>query len=483
MTPDQWVEAWVRPVAAGLSCAVFYSVPIGGSDVPLIVLWLAAAAVFFTVYLRFINIRALGLAIRHVRGDFSDPGARGEISHFKAVSTAISGTVGVGNIGGVAVAISLGGPGAAFWLFTAGVLSMSTKLVECTLGVRYRRYNDDGSVSGGPMFYLQAWFSERGRPGLGRLLGSFYALALVIGCLGIGNMFQSNQAFAQVLVITGGPQSPLQGQGWLFGICLAGIVAAVIIGGIKSIARVASVLVPFMAALYVLSCVVVIALSYEHIPGALARVVGEAFTAQAATGGALGALVIGFQRALFSNEAGIGSASIAHAAVKTERPASEGITALLEPFVDTVVICSLSSLVILTTALPNDLMGSGLAGIELTSAAFGFHFSWAPYVIAVAALLFAFSTTLAWSYYGLKGWTYLVGEGRGRAVFFQLVFCVFIALGCMLKLDAVLDFSDAMVFLIAFPNILALYLFAPKVRLEVERYVADVADGRGLNQE
>ena len=483
MTPDQWVEAWVRPIAAGLSGAVFYSVPIGGSDVPLIVLWLAAAAVFFTVYLRFINIRALGLAIRHVRGDFSDPGARGEISHFKAVSTAISGTVGVGNIGGVAVAISLGGPGAAFWLFTAGVLSMSTKLVECTLGVRYRRYNDDGSVSGGPMFYLEAFFSERGKPVLGRVLGSFYALALVIGCLGIGNMFQSNQAFAQVLVITGGAQSPLQGQGWVFGICLAGIVAAVIIGGIKSIARVASILVPFMAALYVLSCVVVIALSYEHIPGAFARVVGEAFTAQAASGGILGALVIGFQRALFSNEAGIGSASIAHSAVKTERPASEGITALLEPFVDTVIICSLSSLVILTTALPNGLMGSGLAGIELTSAAFGFHFSWAPYVIAVAALLFAFSTTLAWSYYGLKGWTYLVGEGQGRSMSFQLVFCVFIALGCMLKLDAVLEFSDAMVFLIAFPNILALYLFAPEVRREVERYVADVADDRGLNQE
>ena len=476
VSPDQWVEAHVGPVAEALSSAVFYAIPVAGTQVPLIVIWLAVAAVFFTVYLRFINLRALGLAIRHVKGDFADSTARGEISHFKAVATAISGTVGVGNIGGVAVAISLGGPGAAFWLFLAGVLSMSTKLVECTLGVKYRRYNADGSVSGGPMFYLEAYFSERGWPFLGKSMGAFYALALVIGCLGIGNMFQSNQAYAQVLVITGGPASALVDMGWLFGLGLAAIVAAVIIGGIQSIARVAAILVPAMAMLYVVSCVIVITLSAEHLPGALQLVLSEAFTGQAASGGALGAVIIGFQRALFSNEAGIGSASIAHAAVKTEAPASEGITALLEPFIDTVVICSLSSLVILTTAMPHNLMGSGLAGIELTSAAFAWHFAWAPYVIAIAALLFAFSTTLAWSYYGLKGWTYLVGEGRFRALIFQLVFCGFIALGCMLELSAVLDFSDAMVFLIAVPNILALYLFAPMVKREVEHYVATIRE-------
>jgi len=474
LSPDQWVETHLGPLAEALSSVVFYAVPIAGTEVPLIVMWTALAALFFTVYLRFINVRALGLAIRHARGDFSDPTARGEISHFKAVSTAVSGTVGVGNIGGVAVAISLGGPGAAFWLFIAGLLSMSTKLVECTLGVKYRRYNEDGSVSGGPMFYLEAYFRERGWPLVGKGFGSFYALALVIGCLGIGNMFQSNQAFAQFLVITGGQESFFADRGWVFGIALAGVIAAVIIGGIRSIAQVAAVLVPFMALLYLISSLLVIGLSAEHIPAALALVLSEAFTGQAATGGLLGAMVIGFQRALFSNEAGIGSASIAHAAVKTEAPASEGITALLEPFIDTVVICSLSSLVILTTAIPQGLMGSGLAGIELTSAAFAWHFDWAPYVIAIAALLFAFSSALAWSYYGLKGWTYLVGEGRGRTIAFQLVFCGFIALGCMLELRAVLDFSDAMTFMIALPNILALYLFAPLVKREVERYVASV---------
>ena len=328
------------------------------------------------------------------------------------MATAVSGTVGVGNIGGVAVAITVGGPGAAFWLFIAGLLSMSTKLVECTLGVKYRRYNADGSVSGGPMFYMEAYFRERGWPTLGKGFGGFYAAALVVGCLGIGNMFQSNQAFAQVLVITGGAESIFADRGWVFGLLLAGVIAAVIIGGIQSIARVAAVLVPVMALLYLISALAVIGLSAEHIPAALSLVVSEAFTGQAASGGLLGAMVIGFQRALFSNEAGIGSASIAHSAVKTEAPASEGITALLEPFIDTVVICSLSSLVILTTAIPQGLMGSGLAGIELTSAAFAWHFAWAPYVIAVAALLFAFSSALAWSYYGLKGWTYLFGEGR-----------------------------------------------------------------------
>ena len=472
-SPDQWVETHFGPIAEALSSVVFYAVPIGGTDVPLIVMWSAVAALFFTVYLRFINVRALGLAIRHAKGDFSDPTARGEISHFKAVATAVSGTVGVGNIGGVAVAITVGGPGAAFWLFIAGLLSMSTKLVECTLGVKYRRYNADGSVSGGPMFYMEAYFRERGWPTLGKGFGGFYAAALVVGCLGIGNMFQSNQAFAQVLVITGGAESIFADRGWVFGLLLAGIIAAVIIGGIQSIARVAAVLVPVMALLYLISALAVIGLSAEHIPAALSLVVSEAFTGQAASGGLLGAMVIGFQRALFSNEAGIGSASIAHSAVKTEAPASEGITALLEPFIDTVVICSLSSLVILTTAIPQGLMGSGLAGIELTSAAFAWHFAWAPYVIAMAALLFAFSSALAWSYYGLKGWTYLFGEGRLRAIVFQMIFCAFIALGCMLELRAVLDFSDAMTFMIALPNILMLYLFAPMVRREVNQYIAD----------
>ncbi|WP_435217690.1 alanine/glycine:cation symporter family protein [Luminiphilus sp. nBUS_07] len=476
---DATVEALLAPVASAVSGFVFYAVPIGDNELPLIVLWLAAAAVYFTVYLRFINFRALWLALRHVRGDFSDPEAKGEISHFKAVATAVSGTVGVGNIGGVAVAISLGGPGAAFWLLVAGVLSMSTKLVECTLGVKYRRHNPDGSVSGGPMYYLEHWFQHRQWPRLGRFMGGFYALALVIAGFGIGNMFQANQAYTQFLVITGGDASWLSDRGWFFGLALAVVVALVVIGGIRSIAKVTVVLVPFMASLYIVSALIVIGLSAEHIPAALQSVMQGAFTREGATGGALGAMVIGFQRALFSNEAGLGSASIAHSAVQTDEPASEGITALLEPFIDTVIILSLSSLVILTSAIPNNLMGSEVAGIELTSAAFAVHFDFAPYVIAVAALLFAFSSLLAWSYYGLKGWTYLFGESRAGQLCFQLLFCGFIVVGCMLQLAAVLDFSDAMIFVIAIPNLIALYLFAPEVKTDITKYIQKLrADGR-----
>ena len=469
------IDAFMAPLASALSAFVFFSVPVFGQQVPLVVAWLAIGALFFTLYLRFINIRGFWLAFRHVRGDFKDPSADGEISHFRALATAISGTVGVGNIGGVAVAISLGGAGAAFWLFVAGFLSMSTKLIECTLGVKYRQVHEDGSVSGGPMYYIDAYFRERDWPRIGRTLGGIYALALVIGCFGVGNMFQSNQAYQQMLVITGGESSFLADYSLLFGLVLATIVGLVIIGGITSIARVAAYIVPFMAGIYIVGCLVIISLSWQNIPLAISTAISSAFGADAMAGGALGALIMGFQRALFSNEAGLGSASIAHSAVKTRSPASEGLVGLLEPFIDTVVVLTLSSLVILTTALPNGLMSGGLSGIEVTSAAFAFHLPWSPYLIAVAAVLFAFSTALAWSYYGLQAWNYLVGVGKWRTLGFQLVFLTFFALGCVLELKAVLDFSDAMIFLIALPNLVALYLFAPMVKREVEAYLRETA--------
>jgi len=470
-TFDQQVEALVRPLANGLAGIVFYKINLFGQPFPLIVLWLAVAATFFTFYLGFLNIRGFGLAIRHVKGHFHNPEANGEISHFQAVATAISGTVGIGNIGGVAVAIVVGGPGAALWLLVAGFLAMSTKLVECTLGVKYRRHNGDGSVSGGPMYYLERYLRDRGRPGWGRALGGFYALSLV------GNMFQSNQAYVQFVIITGGEESFFADKGWLFGILIALVVGTVIIGGIRSIARVAAHIVPFMGILYAVSALVIIGLSWEHIPASLRLIVDNAFSLQSATGGVVGAIIVGFQRALFSNEAGIGSASIAHSAVQTNDPPSEGLVSLLEPFIDTVVICTLTSLVIVTTAYPNGLMEGGLEGIALTSAAFEHHISWAPYPLALAALLFAFSTTISWSYYGLKGWTYLFGEGLVTQKIFQSVFCVFVALGCMIQLTAVLDFSDAMVFLIAIPNILGLYLYAPEVKREVYDYLRRVKAG------
>lgn len=472
MSLDQQIDQLIKPIAQSLSDIVFYQISVFGQGFPLIVLWLVTAAVFFTAYLGFINIRGFSSAINIVSGKNGKPRGPGEISHFQALSTAISGTVGVGNIGGVAVAITLGGPGAAFWLFMAGFLGMSTKFVECTLGVKYRRENADGSVSGGPMYYLERYLLDRGFPQLGKLLGGFYALSLVIGCFGIGNMFQSNQAYVQVLSITGGEDSFFADKGWLFGLLLASSVGAVIIGGIRSIANVASKIVPFMAVLYVFSAILIIAMSAEHLLGAIGLIVSSAFEASSVTGGAVGAMIIGFQRAVFSNEAGIGSASIAHSAVKTDEPVTEGLVSLLEPFIDSMVICTLTSLVIVTTAYPNGLMDGGLEGIALTSAAFAHHVSWSPYVMSIAALLFAFSTSIAWAYYGLKGWTYLFGEGVITQLIFKGIFCGFICLGCMIQLSAVLDFSDAMVFLIAVPNIIGLYLYGPEVKRDLKAYLA-----------
>ncbi|MEE4297989.1 MAG: alanine/glycine:cation symporter family protein [Pseudomonadales bacterium] len=467
------MDAAVAPLAAALSAFVFVELTVAGVGVPAVVVWLVAAGIFFTVRLGFVNVSGFVHGIDLLSGRLRSRGdgpAHGEVSHFQALATAVSGTVGIGNIGGVAVAITLGGPGAAFWLFMAGALGMATKFAECTLGVRYRREQADGTVSGGPMYYLEHGLAERGMPRLGRGLGLFYAVGIVVGCLGIGNMFQSNQAFVQFVVVTGGSASWFADKGWLFGFAMAALVWAVILGGIRSIARVTQVLVPFMAVLYLTTAAVVLVFNASALPWALGRIVAEAFSGDAAAGGALGALVIGFQRAVFSNEAGIGSASIAHSAVRTDHPASEGYVALLEPFIDTMVICMATALVIVTTSYYAPDFAAGLDGIAMTSAAFARVVPFFPPLLAIAGMLFAFSTMLAWSYYGLKGWTYLVGEHAGAEQGFKLVFCAFIALGAMIQLSSVLDFSDAMVFLICVPNIIGLYLLAPRVREEVVRY-------------
>ena len=472
MNLDSAIEGAVAPLAEALAALVFFEIPLFGGQWPFVVLWLVAGAVFFTVTHRGINLVGIPWAIRVLRGEFDVPDAPGEVTHAQALSTALSGTVGIGNIGGVAVAIAAGGPGATLWMIVAGLLGMATKYVECTLGVRYRRQNPDGTVSGGPMFYLQRGFQERGFPRLGGFLGRFYALGMVIGCLGIGNMFQSNQAFEQFLFVTGGPESWFVGKGWLFGLALAAGVAAVILGGVRVIARVTVRVVPFMGVLYLTGALGVILMNARHLPGAVASIVDGAFSAQGVTGGVVGTMVIGFQRAVFSNEAGIGSASIAHAAVKTDRPATEGLVALFGPFVDTVVICTLTALVIGVTAQADGAFLSQTAyeGVGMTSEAFRRAIGWSPYPLALAALLFAFSTALAWSYYGLKGWTYLVGESTRARTAFNLVFCAFVALGASIRLQSVLDFSDALVFVLCVPNVLGLVVLSPVVKEELARF-------------
>ena len=470
MTIDQRIDAAVRPVADAVSGIVFYALPLPGAELPLIVAWLAAGGLFFTLYLRFINVRGFAQALRIVSGRYARAGDPGEISQFSALTTAVSGTVGIGNMAGVAVAISTGGPGATFWLIVAGLLGMSAKFAECTLGVRYRRRNPDGSVSGGPMHYLERGLGERGWPALGRALGIFYAAALVLGCLGIGNMFQSNQAAAMLIEITGAEASFFAGRGWLLGLLLASVVALVIISGIRSIASTTVRLVPAMALLYVALALLVIGLNAGRLPAAIGAIWQGAFTATGVAGGALGALVIGFRRAVFSNEAGLGSAAIAHATARTPQPASEGHVALLEPFIDTVVICTLTALVITTTVYDPALAAGGVSGIELTARAFASTLAWSPVPLAVCVILFAFSTIIAWAYYGLKAFTYLAGEGRLQRLGFNAAFCAFVVAGASVNLGALIDLSDALVFVVAIPNLIGLYLMAPVVRRELASY-------------
>ncbi len=471
---DEAINSATAPIATLIGQIVFFKIPVFGAQLPVVVLWLVVGAVFFTFYMGFINIRGFKHAIALVRGDYSDPNSHGEVSHFQALATAISGTVGIGNIGGVAVAVTVGGAGATFWLIVAGFLGMSTKFVECTLGVKYRSEFDDGHVSGGPMYYLRKGFSERGMEGFGKFMGTFYAVGIFIGALGIGNMFQSNQAYVQLNNVSGGA---LDGLGWLVGLILAGVVFLVIVGGIKSIARVTEKVVPFMAIFYCLFAVIVILMNIGSIPQAIANIFTGAFTGEGVAGGALGAMIIGFQRAVFSNEAGIGSASIAHAAVKTDEPVTEGVVSLLEPFIDTIVICTITALVIGTAQVADPNFAGGAQGVAMTSAAFEREFSWFPIPLAFAALLFAFSTMISWSYYGLKGWTYLFGEGLTGQTVYKIVFCAFVALGCVVQLGPILDISDALVFLICVPNILGLYFLAPIVKREMESYFARVQSG------
>ena len=474
---DSFIGKAVQPITDTLASVVFYSVNVFGTDIPLVVAWLVAAAVYFTLSLNFLNVRGFFHAIRLVRGDYSRSDDPGEVTHFQALATAVSGTVGIGNIGGVAIAITAGGPGATFWMIMAGLLAMSTKFVECTLGTLYRRENPDGSVSGGPMYYIEQGFVARGWSKVGKAIGSFYALGIVIGCFGIGNMFQSNQAYQQFVNVTGGSESFFADKGWLFGLLLGAVVGLVIIGGIKSIARVTSKVVPFMALLYGVGALIMIGMNYQAIPYAFGAIWAGAFSPEGMSGGVIGVMIIGFQRAVFSNEAGIGSASIAHSAVQTREPITEGYVSLLEPFIDTVVICTLTALVIITTFYYDPNFHDGLDGVGMTSAAFERNISWSPYLVAIAGILFAFSTMVAWAYYGLKGWTYLVGENSWAATGFKVVFCLMVAVGSSIQLGAVLDFSDAMVFLICVPNIIGLYLLSPVVRRELRLYNQKVKNG------
>lgn len=505
MSIDEKIEAGFKPFADKIGSIVFYPISIVGIDVPIVLCVLLLGALFFTLYFKFANVRLLGVAIHAAKGTYDevdhhtadvmagDPtpggdifetptneGVVGEVTHFQALTAALSATVGLGNIAGVAVAIAIGGPGATLWMILAGFLGMSTKLVEATLGVKYREVGKDGKIYGGPMYYLKEGLKEKNLFGLGKVLAVLYAIFVVGGSFGGGNMFQSNQAAAQLKVLFD------VDNGFWFGLVMAILVGVVIIGGIKRIGRVTEKIVPFMGIMYVGASFVILGMNIDALPEGIVQIWTGAFGNDAVIGGVIGVMIQGFRRAAFSNEAGVGSASIAHAAVKTRFPASEGIVASIGPFVDTVVICTVTALVIVVTNIKSNLFtygnlegsnvvmnstGEKLGGVDLTSVAFDSAIPNFSLLLTIAVILFAFSTMLSWSYYGLQGWKYLFGKGKVADITYKSLFLMFVVVGASSSLNSVIEFSDSMIFAMVFPNIIGLLILAPKVKKELNRYL------------
>ncbi len=463
-----------KPLVDNIAKVIFFDVSkIFGqnNELPFIVIWLIFGALFFTFKMNFINLRGFNHAISLVKGDYHDPNNKGEVSHFQALTTALSGTVGLGNIAGVAIAISLGGPGATFWMIIAGLIGMSSKFVECTLGVKYRKIDENGVVSGGPMYYLKDGLAKKNFPNLGKFLAILFAILCVGGSIGGGNMFQANQAFAAFKTVF----PAMSNFGPIFGLFLAIMVGVVIIGGIKSIAKVTEKIVPFMAAIYVGAALIIIGYHFADLHIVFSKIIKGAFSPEAGLGGFVGVLIVGFKRAAFSNEAGVGSASIAHAAAKTKEPVSEGMVALLEPFIDTIVICTITAIVIIITGSYTNV--GGLGGSELTSQAFGSVIWWFPYILTIAIFLFAFSTIISWSYYGLKSWTFLFGQSKTTELTYKILLMFFVVVGSSVNLGSVLDFSDMMILAMAFPNIIGLLFLSSEVKEDLKTYFEKVKNG------
>lgn len=475
MSLDQRIDSWFEPVVNWLNIVLFWD-PVGeygivdlglDAQLPFVLLWLIVGALFFTFYLGFINLRGFAHAVDLLRGGYSKKTDPGQLTHFQALSSALSGTVGLGNIGGVAVAISLGGPGATFWMILAGFLGMSLKFAECTIGVKYRSLDAGGRVFGGPMHYLSRGLAERGYARLGKVLAVWFALMCVGGSLGGGNMYQINQAYT----LSAEEMDFLQGRGFWFGVFWSFLVGVVIIGGVQRIAQVAKRVVPVMCLVYIVAAVWVIGLNIDRVDEAFAAIVRGAFDPDAMRGGVLGVLIIGVQRAVFSSEAGIGSAAIAHSAVRSKEPVSEGTVALLEPFIDTVVICTMTALVLIFAGYATG--HTDMGGVELTSAAFSSVLPWFQWVLLFVVWCFCFSTMLVWSYYGLQAWNYLFGRLSGTAVVelsYKLLFLACIVVGSASTLKNVLGFSDLTIVSMSLPNIVGLMLLSGEVRAAMKDY-------------
>ena len=515
---DQRIDEAFQPVADGFFDFIFF--PIYKSDtitIPFVLVLLVGSALFFTIYFKFPNIFHFKTAINVVRGKFDDidhpvvepaygdvtPGGdsietirdeseEGEVSHFQALATAVSGTVGNGNIAGVALAIALGGPGATFWMIVCGLLGMSTKFVECTLGVQYRDVGEDGTVYGGPMYYISKGLKERGFAMVGKIAAVFFAIFCIGGSFGGGNAAQSNQATIVLKELMGLESTSA---GAIIGLILAVLVGIIIIGGIKRIAQVTEKVVPFMAVMYLIACLYIIGSNFSFIDDAFGLIFKEAFNPTAfGVGSIIGVLLVGFQRAAFSNEAGAGSASIAHSAVKTKYSASEGLVALLEPFIDTVVICTMTALVIIIFNFGGGdgaifqyggdgsgavlIDGVAYEGAGITSQAFAAYIPYSNVFLTIAVVLFAVSTMISWSYYGLQSWKFLFGRGKAADLTYKLLFLLFVIIGAAASMGSIWKFSDAMIFAMIFPNMVGLYFLFPVVKKQLKRYLGAIKDAK-----
>jgi len=459
---------FLEAVVSVLSAVLFFEI----SGFPLLVLWLVAGGLFFTFKLGFVNIKLFRHAIDVVRGKYSSKDDPGEVTHFQALVAAVSATVGLGNIAGVAIAVSMGGPGAVFWMMVAGFLGMSTKFAEVTLGQKYRKIDANGKVSGGAFYYLSEGLAEMNYPRLGKVLAVVFAICCIGGSFGGGNLFQANQT---VTIMTDS-FDVLTNMDWIISLVIAVAVGTVLIGGIKRIAIVAEAVVPFMAFIYIGASVVVLVVNADKVPAAIAFIFQDAFSGVALGGGLVGALISGFRRAAFSNEAGLGSAPIAHAAAKTKEPVREGVVALLEPFLDTMIICFISGIVITVTGVYEGNVDGAVSGVLLTSSAFATVADWFPKVLSVAVALFAFSTMITWSYYGERSWNYLF-HGKGVGIYHIIFCCVAFLGGVVSDIALVVDFSDLLTLSMAFPNLIGLYFLSGHVKTELDIYKTKLKDG------
>lgn len=469
------LDQWFGTLNGYLASVIFFDVFPGDPEMPFIVAWLIVAAVYLTLRMGFVNLRMMGHAFAVMRGKYRTREDRGDVTPFQALSTALSATVGLGNIAGVAIAITLGGPGATFWMIVAGFLGMTTKFTEATLAQMYREFRADGRVMGGAMEYLSKGFAEKGLPGLGKFLAGMFALFTILGSFGAGSAFQVSQSLGavqqQVSFFAGTPIA--------YGLLMAFLVGIVIIGGIRRIAHTAEAVVPSMILIYLAACLWIILGHAADIPAALSKIVTEAFTPVAVAGGIVGVIVQGFKRAVFSSEAGLGSAAIAHSAASVKYPVRQGMVALYEPFIDTIIICTMTALVIVLTGVYNDPATAAIReaknGAALTGVAFAQVSDWFPMILAVSVFLFAYSTMISWSYYGERCWSYLFGEQS--AIVYRLAFVLFIVLASVVSASNLLDFTDLLVLAMAFPNLIGLYLLSGRVRRALDEYVAKLKAG------